>query len=160
MDSRLREFLATRYDDLLALARQVGHPSPEDAVHDLVVKMAARIDQRRLVGILAVRWKPYVRRALVNLLLDHHRTARPTEELTDAPAAPFDEKALRREVVDLARLTLEPGEQAIFDMRYVLDVPVPVIARCTGRSRQSTYRDLTRIRVKLTAVSHALCPDC
>jgi RNA polymerase sigma factor (sigma-70 family) len=160
MDTRLREFLATRYDDLLALARQVGHPSPEDAVHDLAIKLAARTDQGRLARILGARWKPYVRRGLLNLLLDYHRTDRPTEELTDAQAAPFDEKALRREVVDLARLSLEPGEQAIFEMRYVLDVPVPAIARCTGRSRPTTYRDLSRIRVKLTTVSHAICPDC
>ena len=162
MDTRLHSFLAAHYAELVDLAAAVGHEDAREAVHDLAVKLAARPDQGRLARILGLRWKPYLRRALSNLLIDRARTARPHDDPEEIhlPAAPFDELALRREVVDLARLTLDSAEQAIFEMRYVLDVPVAAVSTCTGRSRRSTFRDLDRIRVKLTAAAHVICPDC
>lgn len=162
MDTRLHSFLAAHYAELVDLAATVGHEDAREAVHDLAVKLAARPDQGRLARILARRWRPYLRRALTNLLIDRARTARTHDDPEEVhlPAAPFDELALRREVVDLARLTLDPSEQAIFEMRYVLDVPVDAVSTCTGRSRRSTFRDLDRIRIKLTAAAHVICPDC
>lgn len=162
MDTTLHKFFADHYDDLLRLAREQGHPEPAEAIHDLAIKLSRRKDPARLAVILKTSWRPYLKKALRHLRIDSARSAHPYTHIDDTalPAPGFDEQALHREVLYLARLRLPEGDQAVYELRYERSMSIEDVVRCTGRSRATVFRDLARIKEYLSTYAHAICPDC
>ncbi|WP_422769706.1 SigE family RNA polymerase sigma factor [Plantactinospora sp. WMMC1484] len=148
-DGGFKEFVETRYMDLLRLAYHLTGSAQE--AEDLL--------QTALVKVMR-RWQriddpmPYLRRVMVNQHITSWRRYRGVEVLTgDLPERPgrdVADRVVEHEALGQAMRRLSRRTRAVIVLRYVADLPEAEVARtldCSvGSVKSHASRGLARLR--------------
>ncbi|AVT29228.1 MULTISPECIES: SigE family RNA polymerase sigma factor [unclassified Plantactinospora] len=151
-DDGFREFVETRYMDLLRVAYHLtgSAPEAEDLVQTALVKAMRR--WRRIDEPMA-----YLRRAIANQHITVWRRHRAVEVLTailpDRPGRDVADRVVEHQALREAMRDLPRRTRAVIVLRYVADLPEAEVARTLGCSvgsvKSRASRGLARLREAL-----------
>lgn len=154
-DEHFREFVDTRYMDLLRVAYHLtgSAQDAEDLVQAALVKVMRR--WRRIDDPM-----PYLRRVMINQHISSWRRHRVHEVVTailpDRSTRDMTDVVTERHTLYEAMRALTPRTQAVIVLRYVVDLPEAEVAAALGCSvgsvKSRASRGLARLRL-------ALAPD-
>ncbi|RQW94411.1 SigE family RNA polymerase sigma factor [Micromonospora inaquosa] len=154
-DEHFREFVDTRYMDLLRVAYHLtgSAQDAEDLVQTALVKVMRR--WRRVEDPMA-----YLRRIMINQHISSWRRHRVHELVTailpDRPTRDMTDVVAERHALYAAMRALTPRTRAVVVLRYVVDLPEAEVAatlNCSvGSVKSRASRGLARLRL-------ALAPD-
>ncbi|WP_410822249.1 SigE family RNA polymerase sigma factor [Micromonospora sp. 050-3] len=154
-DEHFREFVETRYIDLLRVAYHLtgSTQDAEDLVQAALVKVMRR--WRRVDDPMA-----YLRRVMINQHISVWRRHRMHEVVTaffpERPTRDMTETVTERRALYEAMRALTPRTRAVIVLRYVVDLPEAEVAAALGCSvgsvKSRASRGLARLRL-------ALAPD-
>jgi RNA polymerase sigma-70 factor (sigma-E family) len=152
VDAGFREFVETRYLDLLRVAYYLtGSPhEAEDLLQGVLVKVMRR--WRRVDDPMA-----YLRRAMINQYRTRWRTHLSREVVVatprDTPTGDIADAVAERHAVLSALQTLAPRTRAVVVLRFVEDLPEAAVAQTLGCSvgtvKSQASRGLARLRIAL-----------
>jgi RNA polymerase sigma-70 factor (sigma-E family) len=151
-DDGLREFVDTRYAELLRVAFFLtgsAHDA-EDLVQGALVKVMRR--WHRVADPMA-----YLRRVMVNQRTARWRAYRSRELITGTPPdraiGDTTERIAEQQAVYAAMRSLAPRTRAVVVLRYIADLPEAEVARTLGCSvgtvKSQASRGLARLRAAL-----------
>ncbi|MEH1165814.1 SigE family RNA polymerase sigma factor [Micromonospora sp. CPCC 205539] len=151
-DEQFREFVDTRYMDLLRVAYHLtgSAQDAEDLVQSALVKVMRR--WRRVDDPMA-----YLRRVMVNHNISVWRRHRAREVVTailpDRSTRDSADAVTERHTLYAAMRTLSPRTRAVIVLRYVADLPEAEVAATLGCSvgsvKSRASRGLARLRLTL-----------
>ncbi|MET8042141.1 SigE family RNA polymerase sigma factor [Micromonospora sp. NPDC005215] len=151
-DEQFREFVETRYMDLLRVAYHLtgSAQDAEDLVQTALVKVMRR--WRRVDDPMA-----YLRRVMVNQHISSWRRHRVHEVVTsilpDRSGRDMTEAVTERHALYEAMRELTPRTRAVIVLRYVVDLPEVAVAAALGCSvgsvKSRASRGLARLRLAL-----------
>ncbi|MFI6784018.1 SigE family RNA polymerase sigma factor [Micromonospora sp. NPDC050276] len=153
-DEHFREFVETRYMDLLRVAYHLtgSAQDAEDLVQAALVKVMRR--WRRIDDPMA-----YLRRVMINQHISIWRRHRLHEVVTavlpDRSARDMTEAVAERHALYEAMRALAPRTRAVIVLRYVVDLPEAEVAATLGCSlgsvKSRASRGLARLRLALSS---------
>ncbi|MFG1840808.1 SigE family RNA polymerase sigma factor [Micromonospora sp. NPDC049175] len=153
-DEHFREFVETRYMDLLRVAYHLtgSAQDAEDLVQTALVKVMRR--WRRVDDPMA-----YLRRVMVNHHISSWRRHRVHEVVTsilpDRSGRDMTEAVTERHALYEAMRELTPRTRAVIVLRYVVDLPEVAVAAALGCSvgsvKSRASRGLARLRLALAS---------
>ncbi|RKN47700.1 SigE family RNA polymerase sigma factor [Micromonospora endolithica] len=157
-DEHFREFVDTRYMDLMRVAYHLtgSAQEAEDLVQSALVKVMRR--WRRIDDPMA-----YLRRVMINQHISLWRRQRVHEVvravLPDRSTRDLTETVLERQALYEAMRELTPRTRAVIVLRYVADLPEAEVAATLGCSvgsvKSRASRGLARLRRALGPVPSA-----
>jgi RNA polymerase sigma-70 factor (sigma-E family) len=155
-DEQFREFVDTRYLDLLRVAYHLtgSAQDAEDLVQSALVKAMHR--WQRIAEPMA-----YLRRIMINQHVSTWRRQRVHEVLTaflpERPVRDTADTVAERHALHDAMRALPPRTRAVIVLRYVADLPEAEVAATLGCSvgsvKSLASRGLARLRVALASSS-------
>ncbi|MEU8328436.1 SigE family RNA polymerase sigma factor [Micromonospora sp. NPDC048839] len=153
-DEHFREFVETRYMDLLRVAYHLtgSAQDAEDLVQTALVKVMRR--WRRVDDPMA-----YLRRVMINHHISSWRRHRVHEVVTsflpDRSGRDMTEAVTERHALYEAMRELTPRTRAVIVLRYVVDLPEAAVAAALGCSvgsvKSRASRGLARLRLALAS---------
>ncbi|MGC4811257.1 SigE family RNA polymerase sigma factor [Micromonospora sp. DT228] len=153
-DEHFREFVETRYMDLLRVAYHLtgSAQDAEDLVQTALVKVMRR--WRRVDDPMA-----YLRRVMINQHISSWRRHRVHEVVTsilpDRSGRDMTEAVTERHALYEAMRELTPRTRAVIVLRYVVDLPEVAVAAALGCSvgsvKSRASRGLARLRLALAS---------
>ncbi|MEU7755709.1 SigE family RNA polymerase sigma factor [Micromonospora sp. NPDC049101] len=153
-DEHFREFVETRYMDLLRVAYHLtgSAQDAEDLVQSALVKVMRR--WRRVDDPMA-----YLRRVMINHHISSWRRHRVHEVVTsilpDRSTRDMTEAVTERHALYEAMRELTPRTRAVIVLRYVVDLPEVAVAAALGCSvgsvKSRASRGLARLRLALAS---------